>query len=76
MLQAAGTKHLWGYINRRQETVAEWVALQPMFKVYAKDTGYEGGGKLSEKWWRQMDAERKIQTMLKEISEEVWQRRR
>ena len=29
-----------------QATVAEWVALQPIFKVCAKEKGYEGGGSL------------------------------
>ena len=50
MLQAAGTKLLKEYINKRQGTVAEWVALWKIFEVCAKDTGYEGGGKLREPW--------------------------
>ena len=44
VIQEEGTKPLQDYINRRQVTVAEWVALRPIFKVCAKETGYEGGG--------------------------------
>ena len=44
VLKATGTKPLWEYIERRQAAVAEWVSLRPIFKVCAKDTGFEGGG--------------------------------
>ena len=43
-----GTKPLWEYIERMQATVAEWVALQPIFEVCTKDTGYEGGGRFCD----------------------------
>ena len=36
VLQAAGTELVREYINKRQETVAEWVALRPIFEVCAK----------------------------------------
>ena len=39
MLQAEGTKPLREYINKRQATVAEWVALRPIFEVCVKETG-------------------------------------
>ena len=32
------------YIGIWQETVAQWVALQPIFEVCAGKTGYWGGG--------------------------------
>ena len=51
MLKAAGTKNLWGYVNKRQATVAEWVYLRPIFEVFVKETGYERGGRLRETWW-------------------------
>ena len=54
MLQAVGTKHLRGYINKRQATVAEWVDLQPIFEVCVKEMGYEGGGRFQERWWLQV----------------------
>ena len=33
------------YIGRRQETVAQWVALRPLFEVCTREKGYEGVGK-------------------------------
>ena len=45
VLQVTGTKTIREYIDRRQVTVEEWVSLQPVFEVYAKDTGFEGGGR-------------------------------
>ena len=41
VLQTAGTEPLQDYMNKRQATVAEWVALCPIFEVCAKETGYE-----------------------------------
>ena len=40
-------------MDRQQATVAEWVALRPIFDVCARYTGYEGGGRLQVLWWRQ-----------------------
>ena len=51
--EAAGTWSERTYIERRQETVAQWVALRPLFQVCAKETGYEGGGRRRKVWWRQ-----------------------
>ena len=51
VLQGEGTQPLQTYIGRRQATVAEWVSLRPIFEVCAKETGYEGGGRLREPWW-------------------------
>ena len=44
MLKAEGKKPLRDYINKRQETVAEWVDLRHIFAVYAKETVYEVDG--------------------------------
>ena len=52
VLQAAGTKLIREYIKKRQATVAEWVALWTTYEVCAKESGYAGGGKLREPWWR------------------------
>ena len=41
-----GEKPLRNYINKSQATVAEWVALRNIFKVCAKETVYEGRGKI------------------------------
>ena len=75
VIQAIGTKPLREYIERRQATVAEWVALQTIFEVFAKYTGFEGGGRVRGKWWRQTSAERKLKATLKEISAAAWERR-
>ena len=40
MLQEAGTKPLREYTNKSQAMVVEWVYLQPISEVYAKETGY------------------------------------
>ena len=44
MIQDAGENHLKTY---RQATVAEWVALWPIFDVCMKETGYGGGAPVS-----------------------------
>ena len=41
------------YIEQQQATVAQWVALRPLFEVCARETGYEGGEWRREVWWRQ-----------------------
>ena len=46
VLQAEGTKPLRKIFNKRQAVVAEWVPLQPIFEVCAKEMGYEGGERL------------------------------
>ena len=43
-LEKAGTQSLGTYIDRRQATVAEWVALRTILEVCDIETGYEGGG--------------------------------
>ena len=44
VLQGAGTQSLGTYVDRRQTTVAEWVALRPVFDVCTRETGYKEGG--------------------------------
>ena len=73
VLQVAGKKPLHEYINRRQEMVAEWVSLRPIFKVCVKETGYKVGVRFREQWWRHTAAERQLKTMLKYISEAAWE---
>ena len=51
--------------------VADWVAIRPIFEVCAKETEYEGGGRLREPWWWQADAEQQLKATLKEILEEA-----
>ena len=75
MLQAAGTKPLQEYIDKRQAAVEEWVSLRPIFEVCAKETGYEGGGKLHELWWRQEAEDQQLGATLKNISAAARERR-
>ena len=43
VLQTAGKKPINTYIDKRQETVSEWVDLRPIFKVFVR-YGLQGGG--------------------------------
>ena len=74
--QAAGTKPLQEYINKRQATIAEWVGLHTIFEVSAGDIGYEGGGELCKPWWQQEAAEQQVDAMLRNILEAAGERRR
>ena len=44
ILREAGTQTLGTYIDKRQATVTEWVALRPTIDIYNRETGYRGGG--------------------------------
>ena len=68
-LQGAGTQPLQTYVDRRQATVAEWVALRPIFDICAREMGYEGGGRLWVPWWRQAAAEKQLKVTV----EAVWE---
>ena len=76
MLQAAGTKFPREYIKKRQATVEEWVVLQPIFEVCAKESGYAEGGEFQEPWWQQESSEQQLGDMLKNISKAARERRR
>ena len=41
-----GTQPLRTYLDRKQATVAEWVTLRPISNICARETVYEGGGKI------------------------------
>ena len=53
VLKEAGTHSLGAYIDKRQASMAEWVALRPILEICGKGNGYEGGGRRQELWWRQ-----------------------
>ena len=61
MIQAAGTKSLSEYIDKRKAMVVDRVSLWLIFEVCAKELGYVGGGKLQEPWWRQEDGLGQVQ---------------
>ena len=45
------------------------MAIRPIFDIYVRDTGYEGGGRLRVPWWRQKAAEDHLRVTLEAISE-------
>ena len=65
VLQTAGTKPLWEYINKRQVALVEWVYIRPTFEVCVKETRYEVGGRFRDPWWRQVAAEQQLKSTLK-----------
>ena len=67
VLQGAGTQPLRTYLDRRQVTFSDWVALRPIFDVCAIETGYEGGGRLQVLWWSQDTAEKQMKVMVEAI---------
>ena len=67
--EAAGTQMVRTYIWRQQENVAQWVALHPLFEVCERETGYEGGGRRREAWWRQEASEKQLWATLADLRE-------
>ena len=67
--EAAGTQSARTYIERRQATVDHWVALHILFEVCARDTGYDGGGSMSQTWWRQEATEKQLRATLADLQE-------
>ena len=57
------------YIWRQQANVAQWVALHPLFEVCERETGYEGGGRRREAWWRQEASEKQLWATLADSRE-------
>ena len=68
VLEKAGTQPLGTYMDMRQATVAEWVKLRPILEVCDRDTGYKGGERRRELWWRQPEARKQLGATLKEVS--------
>ena len=72
--EALGTQLVRVYIEMRQATVAQWVALSSLFEVCARETGYERGGRRSKVWGGQEATEKKLWATL-ENSREAKRRR-
>ena len=68
--EAAGTQSAMTFIGRRQETMAQWVDLWPIFKVCTWEKGYKGGGHTREAWWRQEATEKQLWATLAGVSRE------
>ena len=58
--EAAGNQSARIYIERRQATVVQWVALHPLFEVCAREKGYDGGGRRRKTCWRQEATEKQL----------------
>ena len=55
--------------------MAEWVELRPILEVCDRETGYEGGGRRREPWWRETAARKQLSATLKDISAAAKERR-
>ena len=73
--EAAGTQSARIYIEQRQATVAQWVALHPLCELCEGDTGCEGGGRRSKVWWSQEATEKQLWITLAESREAKGKRR-
>ena len=67
VLQGTGTQLLRTYVERRQATVVERVALQPIFDVCVIDIGYDIGGGIQVPWWRQEAADNQLKVTVASI---------
>ena len=75
MREATGLQSEMTYIGRWQVTVAQWVALRPLFEVCAREKGYGGGGRRRADWWHQEATEKQLWATLAGISQEAKRRR-
>ena len=62
-----GTETLGTYTDKQQETVVYWVALRPIIDICNRETGYQGGGRRRELWWRQTAAQNQLIATLEDI---------
>ena len=65
VLEKSGTQSLGTSIERRLETVADWVELSPILEVCDRDIGYERRGRRQELWWRQKTSRKPLSATLK-----------
>ena len=65
--EAAGMQSARTYIGIQQATMAQWVALRPLFEVCARETLYKGGGHKRDAWWRQEAPEKQIRATLADL---------
>ena len=67
VLNKAGTQTLGTYIDKRQVTVAKWVALIPILEICDRETDYEVGERHHKLWWQKTVARKQLSETLKEI---------
>ena len=56
--------------------MAQWVALKPLFEVFAVEKVYAGSGRRRETWWLHETTETQLQDTLEGISREDKRRSR
>ena len=71
MIKEAETQTLEAYIDKHKVTVAEWVVLRPILGICNRKTGYEGGGRRHETWWRQTADMKQLSERLEDILAEA-----
>ena len=74
--EEAGTQLDRIYIEQQQATVAQWVALHPLFEVCARETWYEGGGLSRKVCWCQEARRKQLCATLEELREDKRRRSR
>ena len=76
VLKEAVTQKFGKFIDKRQATVTEWVALRPVLEVCNRGAGYEGGGRRRDLLWRQTADQKQLKATLEDILEAARERRR
>ena len=67
VLQGAGTQTIRTYVDRRQETMTEWVSTRTIFDVCAREMEYKGGGRLRVPWFSQKAAKYHLRVTVEAI---------
>ena len=70
VLRTVGVNTAATYIGFRQGKVVQRVSLRPIFKVYAQEQVFEGGGLRRIPWLRQDSQEEVLRSSLVEASQE------
>ena len=73
--EASGTQSDRIYIEQQKATVAQWVALCPLFELCTRYTGYEVGERRRKVWWRQEATEKQVWDTLEDSRESKSSRR-
>ena len=67
VLNEAVIQTLGTYIDKRQATVAEWVALRSILEICDREKVYKVGGRRRGPWWRQTADQEQLSATLEDI---------
>ena len=67
VIKEAGIQTLGTYIDKRQATVAEWVALRSILEICDREKVYKVGGRRRGPWWRQTADQEQLSATLEDI---------